>query len=130
MKPVVLDTHAFVFYVEGRGLGDAAKRALRQVDRGRRRAYLPAIVPIELALLRERGRVAVGVAELAATLARNPEIRVLPLDLEQAREFVALVGVRDPFDRIVVAAARTSGGVLLTADVAISRSGLVEVEWD
>ena len=103
---------------------------LRDVDRGRWRGWVPAIVPVELALLRERGRSAIGVPELEATLARNAELQVLPLDLAQAREFVMLLSVRDPFDRMIVAAARVVGGPLLSADADLAASGLVQVVWD
>ena len=103
---------------------------LRDVDRGHCRAWIPAIVPVELALLRERGRSAIGVPELETTLARNAELQLLPLDLAQAREFVMLPGMHDPFDRMIVAAARVVGGPLLSADAAIADSGLVQVVWE
>jgi PIN domain nuclease of toxin-antitoxin system len=90
---------------------------------------LPAIVPVELALLAERGKTAIGVPQLEATLARNPLLRILPLDLAQAREFVLLRGVRDPFDRLILAAAKCSGSPLISADESIAESKLVEVIW-
>ena len=107
-----------------------AARALRDVDRARSRAWIPAIVPVEIALLRERGRSAIGVPELEATMGRNPEIRLLPLDLAQAREFASLPSLRDPFDRLLVAAARSIGCPLVTADGTIATSGLVQAIWD
>lgn len=130
MKAYVVDTHVFVWYVRGRRVGGAAARALREVDGGRSRAWIPAIVAVELALLRERRRSAIGVPELEATLARNSELRLLPLDAAQVREFALLSAVRDPFDRLVVAAARSAGCPLLTADEGIAASGLVRVIWD
>ena len=72
-----------------------AARVLRDIDAGRSRAWIPAIVPIELSLLRERARCTIGVPELEATMARNPEIQLPPLDLAQAREFALLAGVRE-----------------------------------
>jgi PIN domain nuclease of toxin-antitoxin system len=130
VKAYVLDTHAFVWYVRGRRVGKAARRALHEIDRGRSRAWVPAVVAVELALLRERGRSTIGVPELEATMERNPQVQILPLDLAQAREFALIPGVRDPFDRIIVAAARSVRCPLLTADGAIVSSGLVRVMWD
>jgi PIN domain nuclease of toxin-antitoxin system len=130
VKACVLDTHAFLWYVKGRRLGRSAGRLLREVDRGRCRAWIPVIVPLEVALLRERGRSAIGIPELEATLARNAELQVLALDLAQAREFALLPGVRDPFDRMIMAAARTVGCPLLSADTGIQESGLLQVVWD
>ena len=130
MKAYVLDTHALVWYLRGRRVGKAASRALREIDRGRSRAWIPAIVPVEIALLRERQRSAIGVAEVEASMARNPELRVLPLDFAQSKEFALLRGVTDPFDRLIMAAARSVGCPLVTADERIAASGLVHVIWD
>jgi PIN domain nuclease of toxin-antitoxin system len=130
VKKYVFDTHALIGYAQARRLGRAAARAIREIDGGRAAAWIPAVVPVELALLQERGRTVVGVAELEATLARNPAIRLLPLDLAQAREFALLPTFRDPFDRMIVAAARSVPAPLITADGHITDSGLVEVVWD
>jgi len=130
VKACVLDTHAFVWYVQGRRVGRSAGRMLCEVDRGRCRAWIPAIVPVEIVLLRERGRSAIGIPELEATLERNSELQLLPLDLAQAREFALLPGVHDPFDRMIMAAARAVGCPLLSADTGMQESGLLQVVWD
>lgn len=131
MKEYMLDTHTLVWYVTRPArIGKGATRALRAVEAGRARAWLPAILPIEIALLHERGRCGVGVRELAETLERCPGIRFWPLDLVQAREFVLLRSIRDPFDRLIVSAARAARCPLVSCDEALSRSGLVEMVWD
>jgi PIN domain nuclease of toxin-antitoxin system len=130
VKAYVLDTHALVWYLRGRNVGTAAGRALREIDRGRSRAWIPAIVVVELALLRERGRSAIGVAEVEASMTRNPELQPLSLDFAQAKEFALLRGVTDPFDRLIMAAARSLGCPLVTADERIAASGMVQVIWD
>lgn len=56
--------------------------------------------------------------------------KLLALDLAQAVEFSRLQSVRDPFDRLVVAAARANDVPLVTADTAIHGSALVETIWD
>ena len=61
---------------------------------------------------------------------RNPEIQLLPLDLGQAKEFALLSAVRVPFDRLIVAAARSVGCPLLSADEVIAASGVVRVFWE
>jgi PIN domain nuclease of toxin-antitoxin system len=131
MKQYVVDTHAFVWWTSRpKRLGRAAARALRDVDAGRARAWIPAIVGVELTLLAEHGRRFAGVAEVEAATFRNDHVRVLPFDLAQATEFALLGALSDPFDRMVVATARAAGHPLLTADEPIAESGLVEVIWD
>jgi len=91
---------------------------------------VPAIVGIELALLRGAGRKTVGVPQLEALVAAQPAFVVLPLDLVQTKEFALLETLHDPFDRMIVAAARVAGTPLITADMGIRESALVEVVWD
>jgi len=131
MKEYVLDTHAFVWWAsKPTRLGRAAKRALRDVDAGHARAWIPVVVGIELTLLREARRGFIGVAELQAATLRNSAVRILPQDLSQAIEFSLLGGLKDPFDRMIVAASRAAKSPLITADERISESGLVTCIWD
>lgn len=131
MKEYVLDTHAFVWWAaRPKRLGRAAARILRQVDAGRAAGWVPSIVGVELSLLREAGRVGLGVAELEAATQRNPSLRILQHDLPQAIEFALLTSLKDPFDRMIVGAARATNRQLITADERIRESGLVEVVWE
>ncbi|MCL2723988.1 MAG: type II toxin-antitoxin system VapC family toxin [Polyangiaceae bacterium] len=130
IKEYVLDTHAFVWWVtKPARLGRDAARALRQVDAGKARAWIPAIVGVELTLLAEAGRRVPGAVELEAATKRNSEVRILSLDLRQTSEFALLGALEDPFDRMIVAAARAARMPLITADTRITESGLVDVVW-
>lgn len=131
MNEYVLDTHAFVWWAQRpTRLGRGARRALRAVDAAQARAYVPAVVGVELSLLQEAGRRVPTVAELGAATERNSEVRILSLDLRQATEFALLSSLDDPFDRLIVAAARALARPLITGDSRIAESGLVEVVWD
>ena len=131
MRRACIDTHALVWYLSRpKRLGRSARSLLREADTGRVSVLVPAIVAIELSLLREAGRDIVGVPQLEALLAAQPAFRLLPLDLPQAREFALLQSVRDPFDRLILAAARMAGAPLITADATIHSSALVEAIWD
>lgn len=130
MPSLVADTHALVWHLlDPRRLGKAARRALDAVDEGRWACHVPAVALVEIWLLHERGRLRVGPAQILETLAGHPSYSVLPFDVEQAIEFGALPGVRDPMDRMIVAAARVTGSRLVTADAALAAHG-VETLWD
>ena len=45
-------------------------------------------------------------------------------------EASALTGIKDPFDRMIVAQAKVSGTALITADEEVQESGLVKTVWD
>jgi PIN domain nuclease of toxin-antitoxin system len=127
----VLDTHAFAWWAQSpKRLGRRARKALAAVDVGKAQAWIPSIVGIELSLLQEAGRRLVTVLDLEAATVRNASVRVLPMDLAQAREFALLAALDDPFDRMIVAAARATGLALITGDARIGDSGLVPVIWD
>jgi len=131
MTQACIDTHALVWHLSRpKRLGRAALRLLREAEAGRVEILVPAIVLIELTLLREAGRNVVGVPQVEALLAAQPAFQLQPLELTQASEFVLLESLADPFDRLVVAAARSAGAPLITADTLIDQSALVETIWD
>ena len=131
MKRVCIDTPAVVWHLsKPRRLGRRAASILRDADAGRATVLIPAIVGVELSLLRQRGRDTIGVPQLEALMAAYPGFVLQPLDLAQVKEFARLDTVRDPFDRMVMAAARAAGAPLVTADETIHESALVEVVWD
>ena len=131
MKQACIDTHALIWYLSRpKRLGRTAARLLREADAGRAEILVPAIVLIELTLLREAGRNVVGMPQVEALLAAQPAFKLQPLEMTQASEFVLLESLADPFDRLVVAAARGAGVPLITADTTIDDSALVETIWD
>jgi PIN domain nuclease of toxin-antitoxin system len=90
---------------------------------------VPAIVLVEVALLRERGRVGVGPAAVLRAVHGRSGYALLALDAEQALEFAARVGIEDPMDRLILAAARVAGARLVSSDSVFDASG-VERLWD
>jgi PIN domain nuclease of toxin-antitoxin system len=129
-RSVVVDTHALVWHLlEPRRLGRAARRVLAATDAGRWACQVPAVTLVEVWLLHERGRLRVGPTQLLEVLAGHPSYSVLPLDVAQAIEFGALPGIRDPMDRMIVAAARVTGSRLVTADESLKTYG-IETIWD
>jgi len=127
---LVADTHALVWHLTApHKLGRGARRAFEAADAGRWLCCVPAIVLVEVALLRERGRITVGAEQVLQVMSGHAGYAVLALDAPQAIEFSALVGVKDPIDRLVLAAARASGARLISTDAALEGFG-VERVWD
>ncbi|HEX9187484.1 MAG TPA: PIN domain-containing protein [Vicinamibacteria bacterium] len=130
MGRLIADRHAIVWYLTApRRLGAAARRALEAADEGRTLCCVPATSLVEIELLRERGRVGVGVESVLQALAGRPGYAVLALDADQAVQFAGLVGLKDPMDRLVVAAARATRSPLISIDEALDGFG-VERVWD
>ena len=130
MKSLVADTHAVVWHLTApKRLGKEARRLLAATDAGRAVAYVPAIALAEMTLLHERGRIRFGADRAIALLARNPGWQVLALDIEQALAFASLVGIRDPMDRLVAAAAQVLDATLISADATFDAAGISRA-WD
>ncbi len=131
MKSVLLDTHTLIWHLSKPSrLGKEAKRLLRLVDKGKVLGLVSAISVVELSLIREAGRRTIGPAEVDVFLRANSSFRLLPLNFDQTLDFALLGAVRDPFDRMIISAARCASAVLLSADRDVVESGLVEVAWD
>lgn len=124
------DTHGLVWHLtDPRRLGKGARRAFAAADAGRWLCHVPAIALVEVSLLAERGRLRIGLPQVLEALAGHAGYAILPLDIEQALAFAALVAIRDPMDRLVMAAARATGSRLVSNDQTLSGHG-VERLWD
>lgn len=130
MADYVLDTHSAVFALAApTKLGRGAIAVLRRVNAGRDHAWIPAAAVAEIIMLRELGRLDIGLPQLKASLEATRSFQLLPLDLRQLDIFSTLGAIREPFDRFIVAAARSLDAKLVTKDVALAESGLIETIW-
>lgn len=126
----VLDTHACVYALAAPDrLGKAARRVLKLVESGRAGGWIPAAVVAEIVVLRELGRVRIGLPELRTALEGASSLHFLALDLRQLEEFAAHTAIRDPFDRLIVSACRVLDARLITRDEALGANGLVGTVW-
>jgi PIN domain nuclease of toxin-antitoxin system len=129
MAVPLLDTHAWVWWIEGdRRLQRRVRETLDRLPR-EGRPYLSAISLWEVAMLVERGRVAfsVSLSEWLGAAAHPRTIRIVPISPDIAAQTAALPVSfhRDPADRLIVASCRVLGLPLLTRDARILRSRLV-----
>jgi PIN domain nuclease of toxin-antitoxin system len=129
MAEYLLDTHACLYALAApKKLGRRARRALDQADQKGHAVWLPAAVAAEVVILKELGRSELGLPALR-TAFENSCWCFLPLDLRQIDEFAGLSAIRDPFDRLIVAAARSVGARLITRDATLAELGLVDIIW-
>lgn len=125
---IVLDTHAWVWLAtDDRRLGKAARRKL---EAGGPRG-VSAMSCWELALLVAHGRLKLDRDPLSWMEAALEELRVEVVPLTPAIAALAegLRALRDPADQVIAATALSVSAELVTADEAITRSGLVRTLW-
>lgn len=102
---------------------------MEAVEAGKAEAWIPAAAVAEIVLLRELGRIDIGLPHLRTAMEQAPMLRFLPLDFRQLDEFSVLGALGDPFDRLIVAACRSLGAKLVTKDRSIEDRGLVQTVW-
>ncbi|HUF75252.1 MAG TPA: type II toxin-antitoxin system VapC family toxin [Longimicrobiales bacterium] len=129
MPEYVLDTHACIHALAAPDkLGRRARKALERADQRGERVWVAAAVMAEIVLLKELGRTEIGLPTLREAF-ETTCWRFLALDLDQLDEFASLGTIRDPFDRLIVAAARRTGAKLISRDERLADSGLVGLVW-
>jgi PIN domain nuclease of toxin-antitoxin system len=131
-QAAVTDTHPLLFHAGGgRGLGRKAAAFFERCERREAILYVPAAVMWECSLLARVGRVNLRrhVRAFFDDLFSNPAYQ--PIDLTPEDVWLAdeLRFTRDPFDALIVAAARNASLPLVTRDGDIRSSGAVAVIW-
>ena len=128
----VTDTHALVFHAAGGGkLGHKASAAFDAAERREAVIYVPTAVIWEVSLLARAVRINLHrpVREFFSDLFSNPAYCPVDVSPDQVFDADELRFTRDPFDALIVAAARSLGLPLITRDAMIRESGAVRVIW-
>ena len=129
----VADTHALVFFATGqlRRMSPRCQTIFRRAEDERDRVHVPAVCFFEIALLLERGRIRsrLDFAAWHDLIAAHPGLPIERLGWDDIREARGLVGLVDPFDRLIAGTALRLGAPLLTNDERMRGSGLVRTIW-
>jgi PIN domain nuclease of toxin-antitoxin system len=129
---VVTDTHALIFHAAGGGvLGPKARGQFAAAEAQKVVMYVPAAVIWEVGLLARSVRINLRrpVRQFFADLFSNPAYQPHDLTADQVCDADELRFTRDPFDALIVSAARDLGLPLITRDATIRESGAVKVIW-
>ena len=132
LNAVVTDTHPLLFHAAGGGvLGPKARKQFGGAEAGQSIIYVPAAVIWEVALLARVVRVNLRrpVRVFFDDLFSNPAYQPHDLTASQVFDADELRFTRDPFDGLIVAAARDLGLPLITRDTTIRESGSVRAIW-
>jgi PIN domain nuclease of toxin-antitoxin system len=132
LPAAVADTHALLFHASAsRALGRRAAAHFDACERQQALVYVPAAVIWEVSLLARASRISLrrSVRAFCDDLFSNPAYYPFELTSEQVYLADELRFTRDPFDALIVAAARTLALPLLTRDTNIRASGSVRVIW-
>lgn len=132
LPAAVADTHALLFHAAGSpALGRRAAAHFQDCERQQALLYVPVAVIWEVSLLARASRINLrrSIRAFCDDLFSNPAYHPFDLTAEQVYLADELRFTRDPFDALIVAAARTLALPLLTRDANIRASGAVRVVW-
>ena len=128
----VTDTHPLVFHASGPGrLGARAARLFERCEAREAIVYVPAAVIWECSLLVRARRIDLrrSVRAFFDDLFSNPAYQPLDATVDQVFTADDLPLTHDPFDALIVAAARSLDLPLITRDAVIRESGTIATVW-
>jgi len=131
IEAAVTDTHALLYHAAGRGLGPKAAAVFQAAEARRAVIYVPIAVIWEVTLLARAGKINLRRTPRVFFVDLFTNVAYQPYDLTREQVFEAdeLRFTRDPFDGLIVAAARALELPLLTRDTVIVASQAVTVMW-
>jgi PIN domain nuclease of toxin-antitoxin system len=122
---ILLDTHVFLWFVAGDPKLSARTRDL--IEEPRNRVLLSVVSLWEIVVKVSLGKLPLSksIAELVRDDVQGNDIELLPVNVGH---LVTLAGLplhhRDPFDRLLVAQARTEDARMVSADAALEAYGI------
>ena len=128
----VTDTHPLIFHAAGKDrLGRRAARLFERCEAREAIVYVPAAVMWECSLLVRARRINLrrSVRAFFDDLFSNPAFQPRDLTADQVCAADDLPLTHDPFDALIVAAARTLDLPLITRDAIIGESRTVPIVW-
>lgn len=132
MSIFVTDTHPLVWYATGkhRQLSRKALRAFNEAISEEALIYVPAFVLWEIAMLLKVKRIelAEDYRDWAERLIAQRGFDLAAFSVEVATE-AYYYPFQDPFDGVITATAKVMDLPLITKDVEIGESRLVEIHW-
>ena len=128
---IVLDTHAWIWWIGGPGAPALSKKAQQAIDRASS-ILVSAASAIEVAWLEANGRLRFdrdALTWIKQALSR-PRLQLSAITPDVAVQAANLPwDHRDPNDRLIVSTAQLHRAPLVTKDQVIRRSKLVETIW-
>jgi PIN domain nuclease of toxin-antitoxin system len=125
---ILLDTHALLWWLsDDPALGPRARDQIGDIDND---IIVSAASMWEIAIKRRLGKIEADVVEIETEIAKQGMIR-LGIEAAHLVELIKLPDHhRDPFDRMLVAQARTEDAGLMTVDPQIARYSVDRIAAD
>jgi predicted nucleic acid-binding protein len=129
--PYVTDTHALVWhFTNDKRLGAAATQVFYEASAGNTVVIIPTIVLAELLYIARGKRTRLTFQETVERIQSGSNYEIVVLDLPILQMADALSAELELHDRLIVATAHLAKVPVLTKDLSIQSSSVVETIWD
>ena len=126
----VTDAHGFLWFLsKDERLGKRALEISRACDKGKEIIVIPSIVLLECMYVCEKKRIGVEFREIIRKIQGTLNYPIYPLDEEIVLECQNVGEIAEAHDRIIVATTKLLNAKLITKDVSITNSNIVETLW-
>ena len=123
------DTVAIIRHFAKTGvIGKRAKQILRNADAGKNTIYVSIISIVEIMYLAERNKIPINLEEVKEQLNESDNYQVVDLSLDIIEVAKPIQGL-ELHDRLIVATGKYLAIPILTSDLLISNSNLIDVIW-
>ena len=126
----VVDTNALIWYLtRNNHLSQNAYDLFKAAERGETRLIISAISIAELYYSDQKNSFFEDFTAIYQQIRSKPYFRIVPFTGDAVLKFQRDAAVPEMHDRIIVGLARRLNAPLITADGAITKSGIVRVIW-
>ena len=126
----VTDTHSLIWYLtDSPKLSFAANRSFKEIEEGKAKLLIPAIVIAEIIYIVERGKVEADLNNLIKRIQEAHNFEFSPLEFNQLLCLKDQTEIHEMHDQLIVCEALLSGAKIIIKDKKIRDSGFVKVLW-
>lgn len=120
---------ALVLWIEKRKQSPLVKSIFKNIESGKAKLYIPAIVLAEIGYLSERKRIEISLTDIKRVLKNSENIEITPLSAEIIYSAFEIDDIPELHDRLISATARNLRLELITNNKVITDSKFIKTIW-
>jgi len=126
----ITDSHSLIWYlIDSPKLSLNANKGFKEIEEGKAKLLIPAIVVAEIIYIVESGKVKADLDDLIRKIQEAENFEISPLGLDQLLCFKEQTKIPEMHDRLIVCEALLNRARVITKDREIKDSGVVEILW-
>ena len=129
MNSYIVDTMAYVLYLEKRKMPKKIKQIFQEAEHGENSIIIPSIVITEIAYLSEKQRIDINLQDIKQHLNNSVNFKEQHLNLDIIITSFEITDINELHDRLIAGTSKHFGMELITNDPIIEKSKFVKTVW-